>query len=115
MQMLQDQSDTSLELTGDLDIDAAVEVHKALLAYLEHHARIWLDLSKIECCDAAGVQLLVAAQRSAEAAGKPFAIIAVTEAFTTVCASLGISSGQFIAATSPLLEPACMGKESIDA
>jgi anti-anti-sigma factor len=115
MQILQEQHDTCLELTGDLDINTAVEVHKTFLTYLERHARISLDLSQIECCDAAGVQLLLAVQRSAEAAGKPFAVVAATAAFTTVCAALGISSAQFIAATSALPEPACMGKESTNA
>lgn len=112
MQILQDQRDTSLELTGRLDINTAEEVQKALLVYLEHSARTSLDLSQITSCDAAGVQLLIAMQRSAESAGKSFAVVAPTDAFTTVCAALGISSAQFVATTIPLLEPACTEKEN---
>lgn len=112
MQIHQDQRDTPVKLTGVLDINTAAEVLKTLLVHLEHKARISVDLSQIESCDAAGIQLLLAMQRSAKAAGKPFALIAATEAFTAVCASLGISSEQLIAETSPRLEPECVNKES---
>ena len=115
MQILQEQHDTPLQLTGNLDVNAAAEVHRALLTHLEHSLGISLDLSQIENCDAAGVQLLIAMQRSAEAVGKPFAVITATDAFTMVCASLGISSEHFIAVTSTLPEPACMNQESSNA
>jgi ABC-type transporter Mla MlaB component len=105
MQVIADQCDTALILTGALDNSTVDEVHKALLAHLEHHSRISLNLSQIESCDAAGLQLLIAMQRSAGAAAKPFAVIAPTNAFTTACANLGISSTQFAAAAIPLLEP----------
>jgi len=107
MQIHQDQRDTPLELAGVLDINTVAEVCKSLLEHLEHQARASLDLSQIESCDAAGIQLLFAMQRSAKAAGKPFAIVAATDVFTTTCAALGISQTQFVAATIPHLEFAC--------
>jgi hypothetical protein len=51
-------------------------------------------------------------QKSSKAARKPFAVVAATTAFTTVCAALGISSSQFVAATVLLLEPAITEKET---
>jgi hypothetical protein len=51
MQTLQGEQDNSLELTGALDIIAAEEVRTSLLAHLEHHGRLSLDLSRIESCD----------------------------------------------------------------
>lgn len=112
MQILQGEHDNSLELTGALDIITAEEVRTSLLAHLEHHDRLSLDLSKIESCDTAGVQLLLAAQRSAEAACKPFTVVAATDAFTTACTALGISSAQFLAASIPRLGNACNEKEN---
>jgi anti-anti-sigma factor len=112
MQVIPDKYDTVLKLTGSLNNSTADELRKGLLEHLEHHARIALNLSKIETCDASGVQLLLAMQKSAEAADKPFSVVAATDAFTTVCATLGISSEQFMAANIPLLEPACTEKET---
>jgi len=113
MQIVQHQCDTVLTLPDALDNSTAEEVRKALLAHLEHHAEILLNLSQIERCDAAGVQVLLAMQRSAAAAAKPFAVVATTDALTTVCAALGISSAQFVAATVPLLESACTEREPL--
>jgi len=115
MQIVQDQRYTSLELAGILDINTTEEVHKALLAHFERHDRISLDLSQIESCDAAGVQLLLAAQRSGEASGKSFGVVGATDTFTAVCAALGIPSEQLIAAPGTLPEPAGMGVESSNA
>jgi len=111
MQIHQGQRDTLLIPTSALDINTAAEVRKSLLEHLERQARISVDLSKIESCDVAGIQLLLAMQRSAMAAGKPFAIVAATNAFTTICAALGISSTQFMATTIPLLEPSSTEQE----
>jgi hypothetical protein len=61
------------------------------------------------------VQLLLAMRRSAEAVGKSFAVVGATDTFTTVCAALGISSEQLIAATSLLPEPVYMNQESSNA
>jgi anti-anti-sigma factor len=91
MQVFQNRCESALELTGALDINTADEVRKVLLECLEQHTSISVDLSKVESCDAAGVQLLLALEKSTESAGKPFSLVGVSEAFARDCASLGIS------------------------
>lgn len=91
MQVIQDQSESIHKLSGSLDINTSDEVRKILLEYLGEHASISVDLSQIEGCDAAGVQLLLALEKSAKSAGKPFAIVASSEAFDRDCAGLGVS------------------------
>jgi len=108
----QDQRDTPLELAGVLDINSVAEVRKALLEHVEQHARISLDLSRIQSFDAAGVQLLLAMQRSAEAVGKPFAVVSGTDVFTMTCEALGISRTQFVEAIIHVVKPACNEKET---
>jgi len=112
MQIITDKHDTALALTGALDTSTADEVLKALLIHLESYVGISLDLSQIDSCDAVGVQLLLAMQKSAEVAAKPFAVVAASNEFASICAALGLSSTQFVAATIPLLEPACPEMEN---
>jgi anti-anti-sigma factor len=91
-----------LTLIGELDINAAADLRVALLQHLEQHACISLDLSQIESCDAAGIQLLLALEESAKAAGKPFIVLAASDAFTTSSEELGIAGDRF-ASTLPKL------------
>ena len=61
---------------GDLTIPAAQAQRELLLAALaEDGPELLLDLSQIESCDSAGVQLLVATRRSALAAGRSMRIV----------------------------------------
>jgi anti-anti-sigma factor len=99
--IIPDQCDTALTLTGALDINAAAGVRTALLQYLEQHTCISLDLSQIESCDAAGIQLLLALGKSAEAAGKPLVVVAASDAFTSNSADLGIDGNRFAVAIPP--------------
>jgi anti-anti-sigma factor len=92
MQVINDQSESVHKLAGTLDVNTANEVRGVLLEYLGEHTSISIDLSQVEGCDAAGVQLLLALEKSAEAAGKPFAVVASSEAFDRDCAGLGIST-----------------------
>lgn len=90
MQILQEQRGVSLELTGALDINTVDEMRGVLLEHLEQHTDIIVDLSRVECCDAAGAQLLIALEKSAESSGKSFSILAISETFVRDCADLGI-------------------------
>jgi anti-sigma B factor antagonist len=61
---------------GDLTIPSAQVQREVLLAALaEDGPELLLDLSQIESCDSAGVQLLVATQRSARAGGRELRIV----------------------------------------
>lgn len=98
MQVLQEQCDVSLELAGALDINTADEMRGVLLEYLRQHTDIAVDLSRVESCDAAGAQLLIALEKSAESAGKPFSIFAISDSFVRDYADIGI---RFVPSTPP--------------
>jgi anti-anti-sigma factor len=91
MEVFQEQCESISELTGALDINTVDEVRKILLAHLEQNTSIVVDLSSVASCDAAGAQLLLALEKSAESAGKPFVVLATSEGFARDCANLGIT------------------------
>lgn len=90
MQVLQERCGVSLELTGALDINTIDEIRRVLLDHLERHTDVVVDLSRVDCCDASGAQLLIALEKSAESADKPFSIGAVSDSFVRDCAGIGI-------------------------
>ncbi|MGO8699322.1 MAG: lipid asymmetry maintenance protein MlaB [Limisphaerales bacterium] len=61
-----------LKLSGRLDIYATEAARAALLEHFGVLKSMRLDLAALEGCDAAGLQLLCAARKSAEQAGKSF-------------------------------------------
>jgi anti-anti-sigma factor len=80
----------TLRLAGDLDIYSVEPARDALLAHLADKLGIELDLASVETCDAAGMQLLLAARRSAVAAGKVFAIRSPVPAIEQCGEALGL-------------------------
>jgi anti-anti-sigma factor len=61
-----------LELKGELCVTRATEVKQALLAALGKGESVQLDLRGVSEVDAAGLQLLLAARKSARALGQGF-------------------------------------------
>lgn len=60
----------TIALDGDITIYRAVELHRRLqLALSQPGTRLDMDLSAVTDLDSAGVQLLMAAKRAAEATG----------------------------------------------
>jgi anti-anti-sigma factor len=90
MQVLQEQCGVSIELNGALDVNTVDEVRRILLEYLEQHDSVVVDLSLVECCDAAGAQLLIALEKSAESAGKSLSILSISKPVVRDCADIGI-------------------------
>ena len=90
MEVIQEQSDISLQLNGALDIESVEEMRGVLLGYLEQHAKVVVDLSMVGSCDAAGAQLILALEKGAESSGKPFQLVAVSESVIRDCADIGI-------------------------
>ena len=91
MEVFQEECESISELTGALDINTVDEMRKILLAHLERNTSIVVDLSSVASCDAAGVQLLLALEKSAESAGKPFIVRAISEGFARDSANLGVT------------------------
>jgi anti-anti-sigma factor len=102
MQVLQEQREIFLALKGALDINTADEVRRISLEHLKQHNSVVVDLSLVEGCDAAGAQLLIALEKSAESAGKSFRILSTSKPFDCDCADIGI---QFASSASPADSP----------
>lgn len=64
----------ALRLAGDLDLYSVDCAREALLRHLADDGGLELDLGELAACDAAGVQLLLAARRGARSQGKPFSV-----------------------------------------
>jgi anti-sigma B factor antagonist len=80
---------TVLALEGDLTIHHAAELKNRLLAALAAGTRC-LDLRDVDECDSAGVQLLLAARRSAQASGRPLTLAPVSEPMREVLQRYGL-------------------------
>ena len=78
-----------LALEGDLTIHHAAELKDRLLAALAAGTRC-LDLSDVAECDSAGVQLLLAARRSAQESGQPLTLAPVSEPLREVLQRYGL-------------------------
>lgn len=81
----------TLRLAGDLDLYTVESARDALLQQFADKPRLELDLGGVETCDASGVQLLLAARRTAAISGKNLTVHPVSQAVSTCGALLGIA------------------------
>jgi anti-anti-sigma factor len=81
---------STLALDGELTIQQAAAVRERLLAALAAGLRC-LDLGQVSECDSAGVQLLLAARKSAEDAGLPLTLAPVSEPVREVLVGYGLA------------------------
>ena len=79
-----------LKITGEQTIATADELHKALAEYLDRGLAVVVDLSEVEECDAAALQLIYALRQSAVQRKQRFHITAVSPAITETAAALGL-------------------------
>jgi anti-anti-sigma factor len=86
---LQRETNT-LRFAGDLDIYNGEAARHALIEHLAGEPGLELDCSAVEACDAAGIQLLLAARLSALAVGKAFSIRAPAPAIDKCAELLGL-------------------------
>jgi anti-anti-sigma factor len=92
------QKDTqTIRLAGDLDIYTVESGRDALAAMLSDGHGLDLDVSGVENCDAAGIQLLLAARRSALAADKTFFIHTPAPVIEKCGELLGLPSQSWLA------------------
>lgn len=68
------QGTNTVQFAGDLDLYNVEAAREALIGHLAGKGALELDFSGVETCDAAGIQLLIAARRSTLALGKGFSI-----------------------------------------
>jgi len=80
----------TVALDGEVNIYRAAEVRELLLTRIAAGAHR-IDLSRVQEVDSSGVQLLVAARRSIEAAGGVAEFVAPSQAVVEACAILGLN------------------------
>lgn len=79
-----------LSIDGELTIRSAIANRDRLLAALADHGELEVDLAGVSEFDSAGVQLLVAARKSATAAGKVLRLAGASPAIVEVLDFLGL-------------------------
>lgn len=94
-----------LSAASEMTIYGAERIQRGLLAAIEAHPAVDIDLSGVEEIDSAGVQLLIAAKRQAMAAGKTLRLVrhspAVIEIFGLFNVSAFFGDPVVIAAAEP--------------
>ncbi|MEI9972936.1 MAG: STAS domain-containing protein [Ignavibacteriota bacterium] len=86
-----DKLDGVLRIAGDVGINVVEQLHSVLREFVSTAARPTVDLSDVENCDAAVLQLLTSARKTAERANKPFDFAGVSAAVLDASAVLGLS------------------------
>ncbi len=79
-----------LALEGDLDLYTAEHTQATLSEWLRTDQAAEIDLSEVGRCDAAGVQLLLAARTTAAARGHALRFADVPESVADCCRRLGL-------------------------
>jgi anti-anti-sigma factor len=85
------QDDGVVQVRGDLHINEAEEFRGALILELTAAPALVLELSGVDNCDTASLQLLCSLQKSAERGGKEFRISTPSAAMREASAILGLS------------------------
>lgn len=91
MQIVKTESGQMLKLCGALLINSADELQAALRDFVCDVSEPSVDLSGVDQCDTAALQLLCCARLTAERSSKPFVFSAVSDAIRETSAALGIS------------------------
>ncbi len=79
----------SLRISGELNIASAKSLGEVLLEQLSTSRELALDLSAVESCDTAALQVLLAARQRATLTGKPFSIFPNSPVVTETAHALG--------------------------
>lgn len=85
-----------LTVTGSLDLDTAEPFRDALIQIVEQGAHPEVDLSGVETCDLAGLQLLRAAILTAAGQGTPLTMVACAAAVQQACRQFGTSVDELL-------------------
>ncbi len=86
---IQQDGNTVLKVEGALSIYEAGELKKGLSANIADD--VTLDLSNVETCDTAAVQILVSACKSAARAGKSFASVSYSAGVENAFEQVGLN------------------------
>ena len=85
----------SLTVEGAMSICNAAALHAELVSCLKQHESLSIDLSMVSECDASGVQILLAARKSSEAAGSPFRLTRSSASVDDAIVRAGLELAEF--------------------
>lgn len=85
-----------LRIQGALSIYEVVDLRDALLSCLENDSALEVDLEDVSECDTAGLQLLVAAHRTADRKKRDFHIYGASKVILQTLAGLGMDPGDMM-------------------
>jgi anti-anti-sigma regulatory factor len=88
------QRATPLTITGAQSIRTAGELHKTLADYLNRGLAVVVDMSMLDECDTAALQLVYALRQSAVQRKQRFEVTAVSPAMIETAAALGLRIGE---------------------
>jgi anti-anti-sigma factor len=80
-----------LKISGTLDMDSADALREALLDCFLHQHEVAANLSEVEGCDTAALQVLLAASSNAASLGKRFHVTAASACLSDMAAALGFA------------------------
>ncbi|MEZ5444265.1 MAG: STAS domain-containing protein [Gammaproteobacteria bacterium] len=80
----------SVSVEDSLDIRVVVDLRAQLLDALEKAETVIVDLSRVSSADAAGLQLLLGAQRHASACGRRLELAGATPALRSAASAAGL-------------------------
>lgn len=90
MQIAKDPTSGLLKITGTLHVSEADDLRRALCEHLAQEAALHLDLSAVDACDTASLQLFYAARNTAIRRNKGFRVVTFSEAIVDTGKALGI-------------------------
>ena len=91
MTLNNDDATGVLKIAGTLDIEGANSLREALLDCFLHQSEVTLNLSEVDICDTAALQVLLAAQKRAAVIGKAFRIYEAPSSVTDTAIALGLA------------------------
>jgi len=91
MEITKDESGHLLTLAGRLDIRGADELRQALRDFTSGGADSVIDLSGVEGCDTAALQLIHSTRLTVENAGRRFELAGLSAAVREASAALGLA------------------------
>ena len=85
-----------LKIGKSLSIYQVASLRDKIISNLEKHERLILALDEVEACDAAGIQLLCSARKTADAAGKIVSICSPSSALLNTLREMGSNVEEFL-------------------
>lgn len=93
MHITKDESGSVLKIGGNLSIETTEELRAALLDLLAAASDISVDLSGVEACDTAALQVLCSSGKTAVGRGKKLGFLGMPDAVVQTALELGLPAG----------------------